>query len=97
MPVLHGLCRLDTLLCKCQCASLSLLCFGADSMLTVAVYEMVGILPTDPGYGYYRDHVQMFDPGWKGYQAKGPEDWNFDVFDKGNDPEGVLQRCSPMC
>lgn len=66
-------------------------------MLTVAVYEMVGILPTDPGYGYYRDHVQMFDPGWKGYQAKGPEDWNFDVFDKGNDPEGVLQRCPPTC
>ena len=61
-------------------------------MLTVAVYEMTGILPTDPGYGYYRDHVQMFDPGWKGYQTKGPEDWNFDVFDKGNDPEGVLER-----
>lgn len=66
-------------------------------MLTVAIYEMVGILPTDPGYGYYRDHVQMFDPGWKGYQAKGPEDWNFDVFDKGNDPEGVLQRWAPPC
>jgi hypothetical protein len=68
-------------------------CAVADSMLTVAIYEMTGILPTDPGYGYYRDHVQMFDPGWKGYQTKGPEDWNFDVFDKGNDPEGVLQRC----
>ena len=67
----------------------------ADSMLTVAIYEMTGILPTDPGYGYYRDHVQMFDPGWKGYQTKGPEDWNFDVFDKGNDPEGVLQRYMP--
>ena len=65
---------------------------AADSMLTTAIYEMTGILPTDPGYGYYRDHVQMFDPGWKGYQTKGPEDWNFDVFDKGNDPEGVLQR-----
>ncbi|DBB15395.1 TPA: hypothetical protein ACH3X3_003627 [Trebouxia sp. C0006] len=65
---------------------------SGDSMLTVAIYEMTGILPTDPGYGYYRDHVQMFDPGWKGYQTKGPEDWNFDVFDKGNDPEGVLQR-----
>lgn len=65
-------------------------------MLTVAIYEMTGILPTDPGYGYYRDHVQMFDPGWKGYQTKGPEDWNFDVFDKGNDPEGVLQRCVPL-
>lgn len=64
-------------------------------MLTVAIYEMTGILPTDPGYGYYRDHVQMFDPGWKGYQTKGPEDWNFDVFDKGNDPEGVLQRYMP--
>ena len=69
-------------------------CWCADSMLTVAVYEMTGILPTDPGYGYYRDHVQMFDPGWKGYQTKGPEDWNFDVFDKGNDPEGVLERCA---
>lgn len=61
-------------------------------MLTVAIYEMAGILPTDPGYGYYRDHVQLFDPGWRGYQSKGPEDWNFAVFDKGNDPEGVLQR-----
>ena len=71
-------------------------CAVADSMLTVAIYEMTGILPTDPGYGYYRDHVQMFDPGWKGYQTKGPEDWNFDVFDKGNDPEGVLQRCVPL-
>lgn len=73
--------------------ALAIFCAVADSMLTVAIYEMTGILPTDPGYGYYRDHVQMFDPGWKGYQTKGPEDWNFDVFDKGNDPEGVLQRC----
>ena len=93
----HDVCKPITLSLGCQGASLFLCCSGADSMLTVAVYEMVGILPTDPGYGYYRDHVQMFDPGWKGYQAKGPEDWNFDVFDKGNDPEGVLHRCPSTC
>lgn len=90
------MCKSFTSLCRCR-ALLFACRFAADSMLSVAIYEMVGILPTDPGYGYYRDHVQMFDPGWKGYQAKGPEDWNFDVFDKGNDPEGVLQRYTLAC
>lgn len=42
------------------------------------------------GYGYYRPQMQLFDPGWRGEQAKGPEDWG--VADFGNDPMGVVDR-----
>lgn len=34
--------------------------------------------------------MQLFDPGWRGEQAKGPEDWG--VADFGNDPMGVVDR-----
>ena len=42
------------------------------------------------GYGYYRPQMQLFDPGWRGEQSKGPEDWG--VADLGNDPMGVVDR-----
>lgn len=35
--------------------------------------------------------MQLFDPGWRGEQSKGPEDWG--VADFGNDPMGVVDRC----
>ena len=43
------------------------------------------------GYGYFRKHIRMFDPGWQGAQVKGIEDE--DTQDHGNDPVGVLERC----
>ena len=42
------------------------------------------------GYGYYRPKVYSFDPGWKGGQAKGPEDEG--IADLGNDPLGIIER-----
>ena len=42
------------------------------------------------GYGYFRPHIQSFDPGWKGAQVKGIEDE--DTRDMGNDPLGVIER-----
>ena len=50
------------------------------------------------GYGYYRPKVHSFDPGWKGEQAKGPEDQG--IADLGNDPLGIMNRhtiSSPLC
>ena len=38
--------------------------------------------------------MQLFDPGWRGEQAKGPEDWG--VADFGNDPMGVVDRCASL-
>lgn len=34
--------------------------------------------------------MHSFDPGWKGEQAKGPEDRG--IADLGNDPLGILDR-----
>ena len=38
--------------------------------------------------------MTLFDPGWRGEQAKGPEDWG--VADLGNDPMGILDRYTPV-
>ena len=35
--------------------------------------------------------MTLFDPGWRGEQTKGPEDWG--VADLGNDPMGIIDRC----
>ena len=34
--------------------------------------------------------MTLFDPGWRGEQTKGPEDWG--VADLGNDPMGIIDR-----
>ncbi len=45
------------------------------------------------GYGFYRPHVQMMDPGWlAGRTQRGPEDQG--TQDGGNDPVGVVKRCN---
>lgn len=44
----------------------------------------------DAGYGFYRPQMTLFDPGWRGEQTKGPEDWG--VADLGNDPMGIIDR-----
>lgn len=63
---------------------------SGDSMLMGAMHVVMGVHPTDPGYGYFRPHVRLFDPGWHGLQVKGEEDEN--TGDNGNDPLGVLTR-----
>lgn len=63
---------------------------SGDSMLMGVMHVVMGILPTDPGYGYFRPHIRLFDPGWHGLQVKGAEDEN--TGDNGNDPLGVLSR-----
>ena len=43
------------------------------------------------GYGFYRPHVQMMDPGWLADRTqRGPEDQG--TRDGGNDPVGVVKR-----
>ena len=59
-------------------------------MLMGAIYSVLHTLPTDPGYGYYRPNVRLFDPGWNGLKVKGSEDES--TGDNGNDPLGVISR-----
>ncbi len=55
-------------------------------MLTVAVSVRLAA----SGFGFYRPQMTLFDPGWRGEQARGPEDWG--VADLGNDPMGIIDR-----
>ncbi|KAA6420808.1 MAG: hypothetical protein FRX49_09197, partial [Trebouxia sp. A1-2] len=74
---------------------------SGDAMFTLTVWHMMGTPPTDPGtqqghvcagYGFYRPHIQMMDPGWlAGRTQRGPEDQG--TRDGGNDPVGVVKRC----
>lgn len=61
-------------------------------MVASLVYSQVQIMPTDPGYGYLRPNIRLFDPGWKGPQMKGPEDESVPAMDNGNDPAGLIRR-----
>ncbi|KAL0032673.1 hypothetical protein WJX79_002223 [Trebouxia sp. C0005] len=64
---------------------------SGDAMFTLTVWHMMGTPPTDPGYGFYRPHIQMMDPGWlAGRTQRGPEDQG--TRDGGNDPVGVVKR-----
>lgn len=64
---------------------------SGDAMFTLTVWHMMGTPPTDPGYGFYRPHVQMMDPGWLADRTqRGPEDQG--TRDGGNDPVGVVKR-----
>ncbi|KAK9797832.1 hypothetical protein WJX73_005489 [Symbiochloris irregularis] len=57
---------------------------SSDAMLTEVMWEVLRVAPTDPGYGYCRPHIQMFDPGWSGEQRR--------FGDLGGDPRGVIER-----
>lgn len=63
---------------------------SGDSQFMAAVFDEGHILPTDPGYGFYRPQMTLFDPGWRGEQTKGSEDWG--TADFGNDPMGIIDR-----
>ena len=45
------------------------------------------------GYGFCRQHIQMFDPGFRGRRVRGKEDAG--TADAGSDPIGVLDRWFP--
>ena len=58
---------------SCEWAHLSLrLALQTCSFDTLGLcrWDKFRILPTDPGIGYYRPHIRLFDPGWRGPQAK---------------------------
>ncbi|KAL3161801.1 hypothetical protein ABBQ38_008893 [Trebouxia sp. C0009 RCD-2024] len=38
---------------------------SGDGVFSQVLFHVLGIMPTDPGYGYYRPHIQMFDPAWR--------------------------------
>lgn len=61
-----------------------------DALISRGIWHKMGIAPTDPGYGYCRPHIQMFDPGWRGYRARGPEDAG--TADGGADSTGLIAR-----
>ncbi|KAK9816501.1 hypothetical protein WJX72_001161 [[Myrmecia] bisecta] len=63
---------------------------SGDAMFTKAMWYQLAVAPTDPGYGFCRAHIQMFDPGYKGPRAPGPEDAG--SADKGADPTGTIGR-----
>ncbi len=63
---------------------------GAESMLADMLWKKLGLLPTDPGYGFFRPHVRLFDPGWRGPIVRGtPYEMTADY---GNDPVGLISR-----
>jgi len=59
-------------------------------MLTDMLWRKLGLLPTDPGYGYFRPHVRLFDPGWRGPLVRGNR--HEITADYGNDPVGLISR-----
>lgn len=63
---------------------------SGDGWITRAIWNVMGIGPTDPGPGYCRPNVQVFDPGFRGYRARGAEDAY--TGDGGADPTGVIAR-----
>ena len=56
MPVQLILC---TSLSSYQIAVLS------DMAIAYIFWEEFGIMATDPGYGYFRPTINLFDPGWR--------------------------------
>ena len=37
----------------------------ADTAIAYIFWEEFGIMATDPGYGYFRPSINLFDPGWR--------------------------------
>lgn len=37
------------------------------------------------GYGYFREHIRLFDPGWREFREG-------ETLDRGNDPIGFIKR-----
>ena len=37
----------------------------ADMAIAYIFWEEFGIMATDPGYGYFRPTINLFDPGWR--------------------------------
>lgn len=37
----------------------------ADMAIAYIFWEEFGIMATDPGYGYFRPGINLFDPGWR--------------------------------
>ncbi|DBA69435.1 TPA: hypothetical protein ACH3X2_012845 [Trebouxia sp. C0005] len=59
-------------------------------MLADMLWRQVGLLPTDPGYGYFRPHVRLFNAGWRGPLIRGSR--HEITADHGNDPVGLISR-----
>lgn len=59
-------------------------------MLADMLWRKLGLLPTDPGYGYLRPHVRLFDPGWRGPLVRGTR--HEITADYGSDPAGLISR-----
>ena len=91
----HGgdFCKLSqscTITSNCYQHTTFLLNCDAASMLADMLWRKLGLLPTDPGYGYFRPHVRLFDPGWRGPLVRGNR--HEITADYGNDPVGIISR-----
>ncbi|KAK9809692.1 hypothetical protein WJX73_005491 [Symbiochloris irregularis] len=58
---------------------------SGDALFTEAIFSKTRVLVTDPGYGYFRKHIRLFDPGWREFREG-------DTMDRGNDPMGIIER-----
>ncbi|DBA83524.1 TPA: hypothetical protein ACH3X2_006448 [Trebouxia sp. C0005] len=69
---------------------------SGDGVFSQVLHTVMDIMPTDPGYGYYRPHIQMFDPAWRKDDTSGS---------RGKHPMAVIKRfdlalhgwCSEEC
>lgn len=69
---------------------------SGDGVFSQVLHTVMDIMPTDPGYGYYRPHIQMFDPAWREDDTVGS---------RGKHPMAVIKRfdlalhgwCSEEC
>lgn len=55
----------------------------ADMAIAHIFWDEFGIMATDPGYGYFRPTINLFDPGWR---------LTPDGHDMGTHAAGVMQR-----
>ena len=55
----------------------------ADMAIAHIFWDEFGIMATDPGYGYFRPTINLFDPGWR---------LTRDGHDMGTHAAGVMDR-----
>ena len=67
----------------CVHALLTAFCIPADFAISRIFWKEFGIMATDPGYGYFRPSINLFDPGWR---------LTPDQHDTGTHAAGVMDR-----
>ncbi len=74
-------CFVNSLLCFVLAENFAL--HVADMAIAHIFWDEFGIMATDPGYGYFRPTINLFDPGWR---------LTPDGHDMGTHAAGVMDR-----